>query len=211
MMRKTWLDTQRLREEIAMTAARLIAEDGLDYASAKRKAARQITGEDKISGDLLPNNEQIEEEIRAYLNLFQADTHPAQLRELRLTALALMEQLSNYRLYLVGAVLNGTATSHSDIHLQAFCDNGKDLAIELLNRGVQYEVSETRHFAGRGMVETLSFLWRQHREQPPVGVHIVLYTLGDLRNAAKLDAQKRPLRLDAAGLRSLLHDQLTAV
>ncbi len=194
-----------------MTAARLIAEDGLDYASAKRKATRQITGEDKVSGDLLPNNEEIEEEVRAYLDLFQADTHPAQLRELRLTALTLMERLPNYHLHLVGAVLNGTATHHSDIHLQAFCDNSKDLAIELLNQGVQYEVSETRHFAGRGMVETLSFLWRQHRQPQPIGVHIVLYTPSDLRNAAKLDAKKRPLRLDAAGLRGLLHDQLTPV
>lgn len=204
MVRKTWLDTQRLREEIALTAARMIAEDGLDYAAAKRKAARQITGENRITGDLLPDNDEIEAEVREYIAVFMSDSQPAELHRLRCTALAAMTALAAFRPYLSGAVLTGTATSHSDIYLQAFCDDAKEAAIALLNRGVDYEVSETRHFAGRGMVETLSFLWPGKHGEPPAGIHLTLYSLDDLRGALKPDGQGRIQRVDAAGLERLM-------
>ena len=66
MVRKSHFDPQRVREEIAIAAARMIAEDGLDYSTAKRKAARQVVGETKVGGEWLPDNDQIEEEIREY-------------------------------------------------------------------------------------------------------------------------------------------------
>ncbi|KVE27935.1 UDP-N-acetylmuramate--alanine ligase [Burkholderia singularis] len=205
MSRKTLLDPQRVRDEIALAAARLIAEDGLDYAGAKRKAARQVLGGDsRIAGEWLPDNDQIEEELHEYLALFQADTQPVELRRLRAIALAWMERLAPFNPYIAGAVLNGTANVHSDIYLQIFCDNQKDVAIYLLNQNVQYDVSETRHFAGRGDVETLSFLWRGARGEAPVGVHLTLYTSNDLRGALKADARGRLARADAAALRALL-------
>ncbi|WP_150699392.1 UDP-N-acetylmuramate--alanine ligase [Pandoraea terrae] len=207
MTRRPWLDSQRLREEIAIAAARLIAEEGMDYAAAKRKAARQITGENRVAGELLPDNDQIESEVRQYVETFLSDTQPAELAHLRASALAVMDSLARYRPYLTGAVFNGTATAHSDVYLQAFCDNPKDVAIDLLNRGIDYEVSETRHFNGRGaMIETLSFLWRTHRAAgAPVGVHLALYSLDDLRGALKIsDANGRPARTDADGLRALI-------
>ena len=77
-----------------------------------------------------------------------------------------MQRLAPFNPYLTGAVLSGTAGEHSDIHLQAFCDNPKEVAIYFLNANIQYDVSETRHFAGRGYVETLSFLWRPDARRP---------------------------------------------
>ena len=74
MPRKPFFDPQRVREEIAIAAARLVAEDGLDYSTAKRKAARQIVGDSRLGGEWLPDNDQIEEEIREYQSLFQADS-----------------------------------------------------------------------------------------------------------------------------------------
>ncbi|MFY0586436.1 UDP-N-acetylmuramate--alanine ligase [Burkholderia pseudomallei] len=202
MSRKTLLDPRRVRDEIALAAARLIAEDGLDYAGAKRKAARQVLGDSRIAGEWLPDNDQIEEELHEYLALFQSDTQPAELRRLRLVALAWMERLAAFNPYVAGAVLNGTANAHSDIHLQTFCDNHKDVAIYLLNQNIQYDVSETRHFAGRGDIETLSFLWREARGAEPVGIHVALYTSDDLRGAVKADARGRLSRADAQTLRA---------
>ncbi|KVN14380.1 MULTISPECIES: hypothetical protein [unclassified Burkholderia] len=204
MSRKTLLDPRRVRDEIALAAARLIAEDGLDYAGAKRKAARQVLGDSRIAGEWLPDNDQIEEELHEYLALFQSDTQPAELRRLRVIALAWMERLAAFNPYVAGAVLNGTANAHSDIHLQTFCDNHKDLAIYLLNQNIQYDVSETRHFAGRSDVETLSFLWREARGTEPVGIHVALYTSDDLRGAVKADARGRLSRADAQALRALV-------
>ncbi|EKS73434.1 MULTISPECIES: hypothetical protein [Caballeronia] len=203
MVRKSHFDPQRVREEIAIAAARMIAEDGLDYSTAKRKAARQVVGEAKIGGEFLPDNDQIEEEIREYQAIFQSDSQPAVLRRMREVALDWMERLTPFDPYLTGAVLNGTAGEHSDIHLQCFCDNPKEVAIYLLNANVQYDVSETRHFAGRGYVETLSFLHRA-RDEEPVGVHIALYGPDDLRGAVRADNRGRLARANAAAVRTLL-------
>ena len=40
-------DLQTLRTRIAATAARMIAQDGADYVTAKAKAARQVLGVDR--------------------------------------------------------------------------------------------------------------------------------------------------------------------
>jgi hypothetical protein len=203
MIRKSHFDPQRVREEIAIAAARMIAEDGLDYSTAKRKAARLVVGETKIGGDFLPDNDQIEEEIREYQAIFQSDSQPAVLRRMREAALEWMEKLAAFGPYLTGAVLNGTAGEHSDIHLQCFCDNPKEVAIYLLNANVQYDVSETRHFAGRGDVETLSFLLRE-RGAEPIGIHIALYGTDDLRGAVRADGRGKQARANAATVRALL-------
>lgn len=169
-------ETEQLRAEIAAAAARLIAEDGADYSTAKRKAVKQILGNSKPRGDILPDNAQIEEEVRLYNELFFGDTQPARLLHLRRLALKLMHELSVFSPFLVGAVLNGTAGAHSDIHLQLFADSPKDVEIYLLNKNVDFEVTEAPRSAPRGEpVEVLSFMWQQE------GVHLNLYQRDDLR------------------------------
>jgi hypothetical protein len=210
MVRKSHFDPQRVREEIAIAAARMIAEDGLDYSTAKRKAARQIVGETRVAGEWLPDNDQIEEEIREYQSIFQGDSQPAVLRRLREIALDWMRRLAPFNPYLTGAVLGGTAGEHSDVHLQTFCDNPKEVVIYLLNANIQYDVSETRHFAGRGYVETLSFLHRPPASQndadaiDSVGIHIALYETDDLRGAVRADARGRQSRANAQTVQALL-------
>ncbi|RKP48556.1 UDP-N-acetylmuramate--alanine ligase [Pararobbsia silviterrae] len=204
MSRKPYLDPRRVRDEVAAVAARLIAEDGHDYATAKRKAARQILGDTRIAGEWLPDNEQIEEAIREYQALFQSDSQPRTLQALRGVALEWMHRLAEFQPYLVGAVLNGTANQHSDVHLQVFCDNAKDVAIFLLNAGIQYEVSETRHFNGRGQVETLSFAWHDPVVPERIWIHLALYDTDDLRGAVRADGRGRPMRANEAALHALL-------
>ncbi|MFZ6718619.1 hypothetical protein [Undibacterium sp. Ji49W] len=175
MMIHTPNEAESLRAEIAALAARMIAEDGADYASAKRKAAKQLLGNQKIKGDVLPDNAQIEQEVREYNELFFGDTQPKRLLQLRQLAAELMEEFDRFRPYLVGAVLNGTAGNHSDIYLHLFADNTKDVAIYLLNKDVQFEVSES--FNNRNdRIETLSFM---HKNE---GVHLVLHDQDDIRS-----------------------------
>ncbi|WP_019141939.1 hypothetical protein [Noviherbaspirillum massiliense] len=189
---------ESLRAEIAATAARMIAEDGADYGTAKRKAAKQILGNTKVRGDFMPDNAQIEEEVRQYNALFFGDTQPARLLQLRKLALRLMEELEVFSPYLTGAVLNGTAGEHSDIHLQLFTESAKDVEIFLLNKNVDFEVSETAHFRKRTEpVETLSFMWSNE------GVHLALYETDDLRGAVRA-TDGRVVRADANALRALI-------
>jgi hypothetical protein len=180
-----------LRAEIAAAAARIIAEDGSDYGSAKRKAAKQILGDNKVPGDLLPDNSEIEEEVRIYNELFFGDTQPARLLHLRRLALRLMEDLAQFKPHLTGAVLNGTAGEHSDIHLHLFADSAKDVEIYLLNKNVNFEVSESSHFAERNKtVEVVSFMWQKE------GVHLTLYEHDDIRIQQKTGAERRIANAD---------------
>ncbi|WP_342052659.1 MULTISPECIES: UDP-N-acetylmuramate--alanine ligase [unclassified Cupriavidus] len=220
MSRRVPTDPTRLREEIAQAAARMIAEDGADYAAAKRKAARQLLGDVRVAGEWLPDNETIEAEVRAYQALFHGESQPRILALLRRVAVLAMEDLAAFRPYLVGAVLNGTATEHSDIYLQCFCDSPKDVALHLLNAGLDFDTSESRHFGGRADVETLSFLWRgqwpAQREArlladevrstlgAPVGLHIALYDADDERGAVRADASGRVARADLAAVHALI-------
>ncbi|CAG9178599.1 UDP-N-acetylmuramate--alanine ligase [Cupriavidus pampae] len=220
MSRRVPSDPTRLREEIAQAAARMIAEDGADYATAKRKAARQLLGDVRVAGEWLPDNETIEAEVRAYQALFHGESQPRILALMRRVAVLAMTDLAPFRPYLVGAVLNGTATEHSDIYLQCFCDSPKDVALHLLNAGVDFDTSESRHFGGRADVETLSFLWRgqwpAQREArllagevraelgAPVGLHIALYDADDERGALRADASGRVARADLTVVLALL-------
>jgi hypothetical protein len=168
-------DSELVRHEIAIAAARMIAEDGLDYSAAKRKAAKIILGGNKSSGNYLPDNEQIEAEVRTYNAIFFADTQPARLMKLRRLALRVMEELAEFNPLLTGAVLNGTAGEHSDIHLHLYSDSAKDVQIYLLNNEFDFEVTESPDYRGRDPIEVVSFMWQNE------GVHLTLFSHDDIR------------------------------
>ena len=139
---------ENLTLELAATAARLIAEDGCGYATAKRKAVQLVLGDAGGARVRLPENDLVESELRRYLRTFGGQRHAARLALLRTTALAVMEYLAPFNPHLVGAVLNGTATEHSALHLHLFTDSAKDVEIFLLNDGVRFTVDEANEPAG---------------------------------------------------------------
>jgi hypothetical protein len=134
-------DTTRgddLKTAIAAAAARWIAEEGCDYATAKRRAARDVLGDAGGLSGAMPDNPLVESELRRYLRLF-AEDQPTQLTALRRLALAWMRRLAQFNPHLVGAVLNGTATGYSGIHLNLYADSAKDVEIFLLNQSLSFD------------------------------------------------------------------------
>jgi len=128
-----------MRSRIAAQAAKLMADHGIDdFSLAKRKAARQLGVPGTQS---LPNNEEIEAELRIYRELYQADEHLALTRELRRKALAAMQFFDKFEPYLTGPVLRGTAGKHSVINVQLFAANEKEIEFFLLDRRIPYNVS----------------------------------------------------------------------
>src|SRR5208282_6406709 len=92
-----------MREQLAYHAARLMAEDGItDYASAKRKAAKQMGAADTHH---LPSNQEVDDALHSYRALYQQDSHPDILHQLRKEALAAMHLLEPFQPYLTGSVL----------------------------------------------------------------------------------------------------------
>jgi hypothetical protein len=172
------------RAEIAAAAARCIAEDGADYATAKRKAAREVLG-DGDARSALPDNAQIETELRAYLRTYAAGTQPRVLAALRKLAMQLMRRLAEFQPHLVGAVLNGTATEHSDVVLHLFTDSAKDVEIFLLNEGVPFEAQAKDD---SGAMETLHLMVQPARGQGMpgrVGVVLMIFERDAIRVAPR--------------------------
>ncbi len=131
------------RASIATAAARLMAEDGIaDFHLAKRKAARQLG---LPAHTAYPDNAEVEAELRAYRSLYQDEEHAELLYDLRQTALELMELLADFRPYLTGSVLEGTAGPHSNIDILLFADSAKEVEIFLLNRGIDFSHAEPRN------------------------------------------------------------------
>lgn len=208
-----------LRAELAVAAARLIAEDGCDYAQAKRRAARELLGERDARG-VLPDNGEIEVELRRHLALFAAESHPALLATLRRTALHLMEQLEAFQPHLVGAVLGGTATEHSNIELHLYTDSAKDVEMRLLDAGIDFDVGEPPGDSRPAPQECIGFVRPVRDGAAPqlraVGVRLHVYDHDAIRVAPRHRATGAPEqalhpvaasgRADIAALRRLLAD-----
>jgi len=188
---------QDMRRRIAHAAARMLAEDGsLDYGSAKRKAARQLGAPDSNN---LPDNLQIEEALRSYQALYQADETRAQLALLRQVAIEYMEQLAAFDPHLTGPVLNGTAGRYADINLQLFTDDQKDVEFLLMRQASPYQAGEQRapDAAGRAYPRFII-------DDPRAPVDVVVYPAAELRNMKRLQADGSPRRLRLPQVRGLI-------
>jgi hypothetical protein len=188
-----------MASEIAAAAARLVVEDGMEYGPAKRKAAR-LLGRSALRTSELPGNDELEDEVFAYLQLYHAQSQPRELAALRAVAANWMERLAEFRPHLTGAVWRGTATRLSAVHLQLFCDDSKSTEIALLNEGIAFEVGSAPGPRGRP-VDVLSVASRSVVLGDTVTVHLTILDHDDLRGALKPDARGRPVRGDLAALR----------
>jgi hypothetical protein len=133
---------ERQRKQLAEAAARLLLDEGSgDLAWAKRKAARQLAVADPVR---LPDDSEIEEQLRIHQRLFQESESQAHLQSLRRTAVRLMGWLQRFKPYLSGSVLDGSAGRHTEIDIQLFPDSAKEVEIFLLNARIDYRHSVPR-------------------------------------------------------------------
>lgn len=191
-----------LTEEIAAAAARLVVEEGMEYGPAKRRAARSL-GRHSTRGTHLPDNDSIEDEVRAYLDLLCSETQPAELAALRVVAAHWMERLAAFRPHVTGAVWRGTATRLSSVHLQLFCDDSKSAELALIDLKVPYDVGSVTGPRGE-KVDVLSLSSDSTVLGEAVTVHLSVLDHDDLRGALKPDARGLSQRGDLPALRRLM-------
>lgn len=189
-----------LTDEIAASAAQCVVEEGLEYGPAKRRALKILGLPPRTP---LPNNTQVEAQVREYIELFCADTQPGELLALRQHALLWMRRLQVFRPYLGGAVWHGTATRLSDIYLQLFCDDEKSCEIELINQGIDFEARTVNGLQGEP-VEALSIHSFCQDLGEEIGVHLLINDHDDVRGVMKADAQGRKPRGDASAVQCLI-------
>ena len=189
-----------LKSEIAATAAALVVEEGLEYGPAKRRAVKQMALPARTE---LPDNDEMEDAVREYIDLFCADTQPLELAALRELAFVWMNRMAAFRPHLGGSVWHGTATRLSDIYIQLFCDDSKSAEIALIEHNVDYEPRTVTGFTG-SQVEALSLSSLCKPLNIHVGVHLMIYDYNDLRGALRPDAKGRRPRGEMLAVQKLL-------
>ncbi len=182
----------QMRIRIAQLAARLMAEHGIrDFALAKRKAARQLGAPESQS---LPGNDEIEAALRAHQSLYRPDEHRHLLQALRRQALEVLQAFQRFDPLLVGGVLSGTVSRHSDIEIELYADSSKDFEQHLLNEGIEFKVKDRN---GQGM-------YLLYSEPADVRVRILP---AESRHAGGRNRQDGPRRMNARQLAQLLRDE----
>ncbi len=196
------MNNNRLRQQIAQEAARILAEEGVsDFRFAKQKAATRYNAGTKTH---LPNNSEIESALAEYLRLFRSDSQPMQIRTMREVALRIMSQLQPFQPRLVGAVLRGTAEQHTPIELHLFADSPEEIAMFLMDRRIPYDDAEHRWQQGETSSTTPVF----HLEFETYQIKLFVFPLLGIRTAPLCPVEKRPMRrADKTSVESLLASQ----
>jgi hypothetical protein len=189
-----------MRLAVAEEAARIMREQGVDdFLQAKRKAADRLGVTD---ASILPRNTEIEAALVAHQRLFAADRHEADLAAMRRSALEAMRLMADFQPRLVGPVLTGTASAHSEINLHLFSDSPEAVSIRLEERGVPHEVLERRLRYERDRAVSYPALRFVAGRQT---VDAVVFPLDGIRQAPCSPVDGKPMRrASAAEVEALL-------
>jgi len=191
---------EMLRQAVADEAARVMAEQGIDdFLLAKRKAAERLGVTD---ASILPRNTEIEAALFARRRLFSDGRHEAEIADLRRSALQAMRLMADFEPRLVGPVLSGTASAHSDISLHLFSDTPEAVSIRLEERGVPHEALERRvRFERDRTVTYPAFRFVAGRQ----AVDAVVFPLDGIRQSPCSPVDGKPMRrATAAEVEALL-------
>ena len=192
-----------LRRALAQEAARIMAEQGIeDFLLAKRKAAERMSATDAA---VLPKNTEIEEALAEHHRLFEGPIHRSVLADLRRTALKAMRLLKDFHPRLVGSVLSGTASAHSDINLHLFADRPETVALRLMEEGIPHQIAERRlRYEPSRVISYPAFRFVADDQS----VDAIVFPLDGIRQSPSSPVDGKPMRrADTAELEVLLADR----
>jgi hypothetical protein len=181
---------ENLRRALAQEAARIMAEHGIrDFLVAKRKAAERFGVSDGAA--MLPKNSEIEEALVAYQRLFGGASHLEALHAQRSAALSAMRYLQEFEPRLVGAVLAGTATEHSEVQLHLFADRAESVTLKLIDQGIPHEVTERRVKLNPERIRAFPGVRFEMHDQP---IEATVFPPDAIRQAPVSPVDGRPMR-----------------
>lgn len=178
-----------MRKVLAQEAARVMSEHGVrDFHFAKRKAAERLG----VANDgMLPRNAEIEAALAEYQRLFGGAEHDESLQAQRRAAATAMRLLQQFRPRLVGAVLAGTATEHSDVQLHVFADSAEVITFFLMDRHISHEVDEKRVRMNPSRSVLLPTIWLEVDHQP---IEALVFSQDGIRQAPVSLVDGKPMR-----------------
>jgi hypothetical protein len=200
MNKRNHARSDELRRALAQEAARIMSEQGIDdFLLAKRKAAERFGVAD---ASVLPRNTEIETALAEHHRLFASNRHDMDLAELRKIALRAMRLLSEFEPRLVGPVLSGSASAHSEINLHLFAESAESVALRLMEQGIPHQVAERRLRYEPGRVVSYPAFKFVAGRQP---IDAVVFPVNGIRQSPASPVDGRPMpRGDATEIESLL-------
>ena len=124
------------KQQIAVSAASLIYEEGHDYHSAKQKASLGFSEYD------IPKNVEIHAELINYANTVAREENTKNLVLQQQIAIEAMQFLSDYEPCIVGQLTEGIASPHAIITLHLFASTHEDVMFFLDTQTIPYEMDE---------------------------------------------------------------------
>lgn len=142
---KNYSNTHKIQQQIAVEAARLINEEGLDNVQyARKKAAHHLGITDKY---IFPDNDEILEQIKIHQSLYHKSNQPLILKELQQTALNAMQLFAQFKPKLFGSVLSGHAHEQSSVDLLLNVDTTEEVALFLIDNKIPYQLYDWKLFS----------------------------------------------------------------
>jgi hypothetical protein len=204
MARRHALRSDNLRRALAQEAARVMAEHGIrDFLVAKRKAAERFG---VVDSAVLPKNTEIEDALAEYQRLFGGASHEASLDAQRRAALNAMRRLEAFEPRLVGPVLAGTATAHTDVQLHLFADSPESVALSLMDQGIRHEVTARRVKMNADRVLEYPGVRFELDDQ---AIDATVFPADGIRQAPVSPVDGRPMRRAGVGELEALLDRLS--
>ena len=129
------------RSIVATRAAEIIMEEGVtDYLFAKKKAAKSLG---LLTNDNLPSNQEIDNALKEYQNIFQEEVDSAIINKIKEEALNTMVLFEDFNPHLTGQLLEGLIPKFPKIQINLFTDNIKEVEYTLLNNNITFDVKDT--------------------------------------------------------------------
>jgi hypothetical protein len=178
-------------------------EEGVrEYRDAKRKAAKQFGAEKALAlGSHLPSNAEIHAELSRLITVYEGETLPERLLNMRLLALRYMEMLAPFRPYLVGSVLSGAVTEASDIDIHLFAGSVEEVEEFLREGGIPFD-SETVTVRRGGEFLEYPHIYLEHAG---VEIECSVYPPEDIHRVPRSSITGRPMeRADEKRLKKII-------
>lgn len=187
---------------LAAAAAQGVVDEGLTLAAAKQRAAERLGLRGRIPW---PDEAALDAAVREHIAIFCPEEQARALTELRQLALQWLQRMAGFSPYVSGAVWHGTATRHSDVFIQLFCEDPKAAEWSLLERRVVFHPGTVKSWLGHQVpVLTVRDICPESAE--PALVHLMVHDQDDVRGALKADAMGRAPRGDAAALKQRMEN-----
>ncbi len=126
---------------VARRAAEVIMEEGVtDYFFAKKKAAKSLG---LLTNDNLPSNQEIDNALKEYQNIFQEEVDSEIITKIQKEALNTMLLFEDFNPHLTGQLLEGLIPKFPKIQISLYTDNIKEVEYTLLNNNIAFDIKDT--------------------------------------------------------------------